>query len=174
MRRSSNCSFDDQLIGLDFRCLRSTLLSKGAWQQITRIEHLCHAQVSHKWLRRMCGKCPDAARLHHQRGEKTWQPNVDWLWRVLVVWVFLRPPTRTRRNLQHRRSRSGTRRMRPRHLAHRNAIQPADIFTTAAVPGRSAAVDVCVAHRSSSPRRCGVGVIRSQTFPLQRRNLRFA
>ena len=22
----------------------------GAWQQVTRIEDLCHAQVSHKWL----------------------------------------------------------------------------------------------------------------------------
>ena len=26
------------------------LLPKGAWQQVTRIEDLCHAQVSHKWL----------------------------------------------------------------------------------------------------------------------------
>ena len=32
------------------RHLKDTLLSKGAWQQVTRIEDLCHAQVSHKWL----------------------------------------------------------------------------------------------------------------------------
>ena len=32
------------------RRLKDTLLSKGAWQQVTRIEDLCHAQVSHKWL----------------------------------------------------------------------------------------------------------------------------
>ena len=32
------------------RRLRSTLLSKGAWQQITRNEDLCHTNVSHEWL----------------------------------------------------------------------------------------------------------------------------
>ena len=32
------------------RRLKQTLLSKGAWQQVIRIEDLCHAQVSHKWL----------------------------------------------------------------------------------------------------------------------------
>ena len=32
------------------RRLKSTLLSKGAWQQVTRSEDLCHTQVSHKWL----------------------------------------------------------------------------------------------------------------------------
>ena len=30
--------------------LRCTLLSKEAWQQFTRIEDLCHTNVSHKWL----------------------------------------------------------------------------------------------------------------------------
>ena len=53
------------------RRLKNTLLSKGAWQQGTRIEDLCHTQVALP-LRRMCGKCPDAARLHHQRAENTW------------------------------------------------------------------------------------------------------
>ena len=32
------------------RRLKVSLLSKGAWQQVTRIEDLCHAQVSQKWL----------------------------------------------------------------------------------------------------------------------------
>ena len=32
------------------RRLKDTLLFKGAWQQVSRIEDLCHAQVSHKWL----------------------------------------------------------------------------------------------------------------------------
>ena len=32
------------------RRLGDTLLSKGAWQQVTRIEDLCHTQVFHKWL----------------------------------------------------------------------------------------------------------------------------
>ena len=31
------------------RSLKDTLHSKGAWQQVTRIEDLCHTQVSHKW-----------------------------------------------------------------------------------------------------------------------------
>ena len=30
------------------RRLKDTLLSNGAWQQVTRVEDLCHAQVSHK------------------------------------------------------------------------------------------------------------------------------
>ena len=32
------------------RRLKSTLLSKGAWQQFTRIEDVCHTHVCHKWL----------------------------------------------------------------------------------------------------------------------------
>ena len=32
------------------RRLKSTLLSKGAWQQVTRVEDLCHTGVFHKWL----------------------------------------------------------------------------------------------------------------------------
>ena len=51
-----NCVLDQCLtarFGCDertrLRLLKDTLLSKGAWQQVTRIEDLCHAQVSHKW-----------------------------------------------------------------------------------------------------------------------------
>ena len=32
------------------RRLKSTLFSKGAWQQVPRIEHLCHTHVSHMWF----------------------------------------------------------------------------------------------------------------------------
>ena len=32
------------------RRLKNTLLSRGAWQQVTRIEELCHTHLSHKWL----------------------------------------------------------------------------------------------------------------------------
>ena len=32
------------------RRLKETLLSRSAWQQVTRIEDLCRAQVSHRWL----------------------------------------------------------------------------------------------------------------------------
>ena len=56
------------------RRLKDTLLSKGDWQQVTRIEDLCHAQVPHKWLLppgRVRGKSLDTARLHCQRSETT-------------------------------------------------------------------------------------------------------
>ena len=33
-----------------FTRLKNTLLSKGAWQHVTRIEDLCRTQVSHTWL----------------------------------------------------------------------------------------------------------------------------
>ena len=51
------------------RRLKSTLLSKGAWQQVTRVDDLCHTHVSHKWLYHLdacAGSVPDAARLHYQ------------------------------------------------------------------------------------------------------------
>ena len=32
------------------RHMRDTLRGKGVWQQVTRIEDLCHTHVSHKWL----------------------------------------------------------------------------------------------------------------------------
>ena len=32
------------------RFKKKTLHTKGAWQRVTRIEDLCHSQVSHKWL----------------------------------------------------------------------------------------------------------------------------
>ena len=38
------------------------LLAKGTWQQVTRIDDLCHTHVSHK-----CWLCPTTARLLHQR-----------------------------------------------------------------------------------------------------------
>ena len=79
------------------------------------VPHECLPQVALPF-RRMCGKCPDAARLHHQRAEKTWQQDVDRLWSEQIVWFLPAPTTRTRRNLQHRRSHSGALRMRSRRL----------------------------------------------------------
>ena len=32
------------------RRLKQTVHTKGLWQQVTRIEDLCHTHVSHKWL----------------------------------------------------------------------------------------------------------------------------
>ena len=41
VHHSSKRSFHGCLTGLN-PCLKNTLLSKGAWQQVTRIEDLCH------------------------------------------------------------------------------------------------------------------------------------
>ena len=61
---SSKRSFHDSLFGLVFRRLKDTLLSKGAWQQVTRIEDLCHSSTLPQMAPppgRLCGSCPDAA-----------------------------------------------------------------------------------------------------------------
>ena len=98
------------------RRLKSTLLSTGAWQQVTRIEDLCHMQVSHKGLYhlsvRMCGKYPDAARPHHQRAEKTWKQTMDRIRRVPTVRLLFGPTVGTCRDVQHRRSFAETLRVR--------------------------------------------------------------
>ena len=100
------------------------------------MSHPCLSQVALP-LRRLCGQCPDAARLHHQHAEMTWRQLglalanagcVDLSW----------TQTRTRRNLQHRRSHSGTLRMRSRRLTEPTRLtekqsRPAGLFTTAGV-----------------------------------------
>ena len=43
---------------------------------------------------------------------QTWQQSLDWLRPMPVVWITVGPPTRTQRNLQHRRSHSRRRCMR--------------------------------------------------------------
>ena len=49
--------------------------------------HACLSQMTLP-LGRTCGKCPDAARPHHQRAEETRQQGVDRLWSVPMVWFF--------------------------------------------------------------------------------------
>ena len=68
------------------RRLKSTRLSKGAWQQVTRSEDLCHTQVSHKWLYHL-DACAGSVLLHHQRAEKTWNQSVDRIRRVPPSWA---------------------------------------------------------------------------------------
>ena len=145
------------------RRLKNTLLSKGACQQVTKIEDLCHAQVSHKWLLppgRMRGKCPDAERLHYERAEKTRQQTLGGWCRCCGS--FLNPQVEHAETFTKVEATRG-------HYACVHAVvcgmkladpgitteprgltasqsRPADIFTTAAVPGRSAALDMCVWH----------------------------
>ena len=154
------------------RRLKSTLLSKGAWQRVTRTEDLCHTHVSPKCLYHFdacAGRVLDAARLHHQRAEKTWKHGVDRIWRVPLVSLLPGPTAGTWRNLQHRRSYAGDfvcvhavvcgRKLadpgittEPRGLTASQA-RLTDIFTTTAVPGRSAALDVCVASSNAAAAR---------------------
>ena len=147
------------------RRLKSTLLSKGAWHYENRrlVPHAPQVALS---LQRVCGKCPDPARLRHQRADKTWKQSVDRIWRAPPVQLLLGPTAGTRRNLQHHRSYARTPRMRSRcclrletcrpghHYGTQTASQskPADILTTAAVTGRGAALDVCVASSIAAAR----------------------
>ena len=56
---------------------------------------------------RVRGKCPDAARLHYQRPEKTRQQSLGGRWPVPFLCLLSGSTAGTRRNLQHRRSHAG-------------------------------------------------------------------
>ena len=96
VNRSSKRGFHGCLTGTGLRRLKNTLNSKGAWQQVTRIEELCHTHVSHKWLYHFAHD--HITNVQKRLGNRTW------------------PPTWTRRNLQHSRSHSGAQRMHSRRL----------------------------------------------------------
>ena len=98
---------------------KNTLLSKRARQQAARIEDLCHTHVSHKWL---CHShaCAGSVLTPHDNitnvqkrlGNRTWT-GFGQCW---LCGSFPGPTAGTWRNVQHRRSHSGTLRMRPRFL----------------------------------------------------------
>ena len=71
----------------------------------------------------LCGKCLDAARLHHQRTEKIWKQGVDRIRRVPSVRLLLGSTTETRRDLQHCRSHAETLRMHPRFFLRRETCR---------------------------------------------------
>ena len=133
--------------------LKNTLLSTGAWQQVTRIEDLCHTQVSHKWLYHQ-DACAGSVLTPH-----------DYITNVQKrlgnrIWVgggsFLDP------RLEHGETCSIAEATRGHHACVHAVVcglkladpgitteptglaasqsRPTDIFTTAAVPGRSAAL----------------------------------
>ena len=79
------------------RSLKNTLHSEGCVAASGENRRLCHAHVSQMALplRRVCGECPDAARLHHQRAEKTRKQGVDRIRRVPIVWFSLKPNLNT-------------------------------------------------------------------------------
>ena len=154
------------------RRLKSTAFAKEAWQQVTRtggsVSYVCLTLVASP-LRRVCRQCLNTARLHHQRVRKLCSRSyTDFATAVCVIIPGL--STRAWWNLQHRWTH-------PRALLAYTPLwedwditteprgftetqsRRADFFTTAAVPGRSAAPDVCDIHCSSSPRRCSAGSV---------------
>ena len=95
------------------RRLKNTLLFRGAWQQVTRIEDLCHTHVSHKWLYHL-DACGESVLTPHDYIKETWKQRVDGVQRVPLVRLLPGPTSGTRRDLQHRRSCAVTRPMRSR------------------------------------------------------------
>ena len=64
------------------RRLKDTLLSKGAWQQVTRIEDLCHAQVSREWLYHL-DACAGSVLTPHDHITNVQKKRLGyWLWGV--------------------------------------------------------------------------------------------
>ena len=137
----------------------NTLQAKGAWQQVTRIEDLCSTHVSRKWpchldacagsvLARhtttspMCREDVETERGQYLASAAQAAPSWALSWNTEKA----AEPPKLRGDTARARSRCGMwlKTRRPR---------PPDIFTTAAVPGRGAALDVCVASSNAAAAR---------------------
>ena len=151
------------------RRLKALLQSLGAWQQLDRFTDLGHHEVSHRWLRhldparggvlaaadfvinvqkrlgnrmyngeapcRVCGAFLDAHLQHSETCSTAEATRGHYACvRALVNGLQLADPAIT---------------TEPRGLTT-SASRPADVFTTAAVPGRGAALDVCVASPNAA------------------------
>ena len=158
------------------RRLKNTLLSQGAWQQVTRIEDLCHMHVSHKWLYHL-DACAGRVLTPHDHVTNVQKRLSNGVWtgfgQCRSYGSFLDP------QLEHGETCSTAEATRghcacvhpflgglkladqgidqgittePRGLTATQS-RPADIFTIAAVPGRSAALDVCVASSNAAAAR---------------------
>ena len=154
------------------RRLKCTLLSKGAWQQVRRVEDLCHTHVSHKWLYHL-DACAGSVLTPHdcitnvQKGFEN--RALTGFGECRLCGSFLDP------QLEHGETCS-TAEATLGHYACVHAVvcglkladpgistepsgltapqsRTADIFTAAAVPGRSAALDVCVASPRAAAAR---------------------
>ena len=137
------------------RRLENTLRTQGAWQQVTRIEDVCHTQVSHEWFYhlhagagRVLTPYDYITNVQKKLGYTGFGQCRHWIILGLSIHAVLgrlrlAVPgiTRERRGLTETQSR------------------PADLFTTAAVPGRSAAQDASfgLLQCSSGSRRRSAG-----------------
>ena len=136
---------------------------------MTRIEDLCHIHVSHKWLYQL-DACAGSVRTPHdyitnvQRslGNRSCAGfgGVDHLWTLnlsTVKHACTAEPTCGHHACVHavlgglRLADPGIT-TEPRGLSETQS-RPADIFTTAAVPGRSAVLDACVASSNAAAAR---------------------
>ena len=158
------------------RRMEDTLLSNGAWQQVIRIEVLCHAQVSRRWLFHL-DACADCVLTPHDYITNVQKRLRNRLWEC--DWQCAAPCWTLSWSMQKLCSTAEATRghyacvdavvcgmkladpgitTEPRELTASQS-RPAEIFTAAAVPGRSAALDLLCC--SGSSRRCCAGGVRS-------------
>ena len=150
------------------RHLKNTLYSKGAWQQVTRIEDLCHMHVSHKRPYHLDVCAGNVLPPHDyitnvqkRLGNRVWtgfgQCRLcgSFLDSQLEHGETCSPAEATRGHYACVHAVLGGLKLadagittEPRGLTEAQS-RPADIFTTT-VRGRSAAVDLCLSQRSSS------------------------
>ena len=87
------------------RLPKDTLLSKGARQQVTRIEDLCHTQVSHKLLYHL-DACAGSVLTPHDYitnvQKKSRQQTLDRWWAVSMLRLLSGSSVGACRKLQHR------------------------------------------------------------------------
>ena len=74
------------------RRLKDALLSNGAWQQVARMEDLCHTQVSHKCLHHL-DACVGRVLTPHDYITNVPKRLGYRLWSVPIVWFLLGPTT---------------------------------------------------------------------------------
>ena len=129
--------------------LKNTLLSTGAWQQVARIEEMCHTQVSHKWLYHL-DACADSVLTPHDyitNVQKDWAiecghalasaasaaPSWTHSWNTEKLPAPSKP-LRMRCRCDLRLTICRSRQLYGTQGLTASQSRPADFFTTAAVP----------------------------------------
>ena len=126
---------------------KDTLLAKGAWQHAARILDLCNTHVSHKWLFHLDTFSERVLALHDV------VVNVQAIGATQADVVGVKQSWARSWNSEKLRYCGS-------HTCHNGTAgltettsRPADVFTTAAVLGRGAALDVCVASSNAAAAR---------------------